>query len=172
MTTFDIVVVLILAVTAIGGFMRGFVQEILSLGAWILAAFAIYQLHAPISDWLWDYVGNTQIASILAFVLLLMIPYAGMKLIAGQIGSSIRDTVLGPIDRALGFGFGALKGTIIVVMAFSLLALGYDSVWGVAGRPTWMTTAQTYPFIETASDSMVKVISDRRARLDREQIAN
>ena len=169
MTTFDFIVLIVLAVTAIGGFMRGFVQEILSLGAWILAAFAIYQLHSPMSDWLWDYIGNTQIASIIAFVMLLMIPYAGMKLIAGQIGENLRSSVLGPIDRALGFGFGAVKGTIIVVMAFSLLALGYDSVWGVAGRPTWMTTAQTYPFIETASDSMVKVISDRRARLDRDQ---
>lgn len=172
MTTFDFIVLIVLAVTAIGGFMRGFVQEILSLGAWILAAFSIYQLHAPMSDWLWDYIGNTQISSIVAFVLLLMIPYAAMKLIAGQIGESIRNTILGPIDRALGFGFGAVKGTIIVVMAFSLLALGYDSVWGVAGRPVWMTTSQTYPFIETASDSMVKVISDRRARLNREQSGN
>ena len=45
MTGFDYIVLFIIAVAAIGGFMRGFVQEILSLLAWVLALFAIHYLH-------------------------------------------------------------------------------------------------------------------------------
>ena len=73
--------------------------------------------------------------------------------------------MLGPVDRVLGFGFGAVKGVIIVVMAFSVLVLGYDSVWGSTGRPTWITTARTYPFVNASADAMVRLIEERQQRI-------
>ncbi len=76
--------------------------------------------------------------------------------------------MLGPIDRVLGFGFGAVKGVVIVVMAFSVLVLGYDTVWGPTGRPTWMTTARTYSFVSAAADAMVQLIGERQHRLSGE----
>jgi len=79
--------------------------------------------------------------------------------------------VLGPFDRVLGFGFGAVKGVIIVVMAFSVLVLGYDTVWGPTGRPTWMLTARTYPFVNAAADAMVQLIDQRQHRLSGEDAA-
>ena len=70
--------------------------------------------------------------------------------------------MLGPIDRVLGFGFGAVKGMIIVVLGFSVLVLGYDTVWGVGGRPTWITQARTYPFVNASSEALVTMIAKRR----------
>jgi membrane protein required for colicin V production len=102
---------------------------------------------------------------VLAFVLLLLIPYAAMKLIAGWAGRKSRSSVLGPFDRLLGFGFGAVKGVIIVVMAFSVLVLGYDTVWGPAGRPAWMVNAQTYRFVNASAEAMVQMIDRRDRRL-------
>ncbi len=98
-------------------------------------------------------------------MLLLLVPYAAMKLIAGNVGEASRNSLLGPIDRVLGFGFGAIKGAVIVIIAFSLLVLGYDTVWGVAGRPAWITTARTYPVIDSSSNAMVQMIDERRAAL-------
>ncbi|ANU07985.1 CvpA family protein [Paraurantiacibacter namhicola] len=165
MTGFDIIVLLIVGVAAIGGFMRGFVQEVLSLASWVLAIFAIRFLHTDLTAFLNQYVGTPSGASVLAFAFLLLIPYVAMKLIAGKFGESARNSLLGPVDRVLGFGFGALKGSIIVVMGFSVLVLGYDSIWGSAGRPTWMTTARTYPVVNASADAMVQLIAERRARL-------
>jgi hypothetical protein len=71
--------------------------------------------------------------------------------------------VLGPIDRLLGFGFGAVKGFIIVVLGFSILVFGYDVVWGVSGRPMWISQARTYPFLNAASEELMTMIADRRA---------
>jgi membrane protein required for colicin V production len=70
--------------------------------------------------------------------------------------------VLGPIDRLLGFGFGSIKGLIIVVLGFSVMVLGYDTVWGPGGRPDWITQSRSYPFINAASDELVQMIADRR----------
>jgi membrane protein required for colicin V production len=168
MTGFDIIVLLIVGVAAVGGFMRGFVQEVMSLAAWVLAVLAVRYLHTDLTEFLFQFIGTPSGAAVLAFVLLLLIPYAAIKLIASRAGRSARNSVLGPIDRVLGFGFGAVKGVIIVVMAFALLALGYDTTWGAAGRPTWMTTARTYSFVNAAADAMVQLIDERQRRLENE----
>jgi membrane protein required for colicin V production len=164
MTLFDILVLLIVGIAAIGGFLRGLVQEVLSLAAWILAAFSVYYLHSPLTEALRKYLDTEPATSILAFALLLLIPYAAMKVIAGNAGEASRDSVMGPIDRVLGFGFGAVKGALITVFAFSVLVLGYDTAWGFQGRPTWMSNARTYPLVDAGSRQLVTVIAERRAR--------
>ena len=165
MTGFDIIVLLIVAVAAIAGFMRGFVQEVLSLASWVLAIFAIRFLHTDLTAVLFNFIGTPSGAAVLAFAILLLIPYAGMKLVAGRIGKASRNSILGPFDRVLGFLFGVVKGVIIVVMAFALLVLGYDTIWGVGGRPNWITTARTYPFVNASADAMVHLIDERQRRL-------
>lgn len=165
MTGFDYIVLLIVGIAAAGGFMRGFMQEILSFGAWLLAAFAIRALHTPLTLAMQDFLGSGITTSLLSFTLLLLIPYAAMKVIANNVGTASRSSVLGPIDRVLGFGFGALKGIIIVVIAFSLLVLGYDNVWSYKGRPNWITTARSYEFVDASSRALVEALAERRARL-------
>lgn len=168
MTGFDYIVLLIVGVAAAGGFMRGFMQEVLSLAAWVLAGFAIRFLHTPLTLALQDYIGTDITTSLLSFALLLLIPYAAMKVIANNVGAASNGSVLGPVDRVLGFGFGALKGAVIVVIAFSLLVLGYDTVWGYKGRPSWITTARSYELVDASSRTLVEVLAERRTRL-REQ---
>jgi membrane protein required for colicin V production len=165
MTGLDIIVLLVVGVAAVGGFMRGFVQEVLSLAAWILAIFAIRYLHTDLTEFLAGYIGTATTAALLAFALLLLIPYAAMRLIAGRLGQATRNSVVGPFDRVLGFGFGAVKGVIMAVIAFSVLVLGYDTVWGPKGRPEWIVTARSYPFINAGSEAMVQLIEARHERL-------
>lgn len=165
MNAFDLIVLLVVGTAAVGGFMRGFVQEVLSLASWVLAIFAIRYLHTDLTAIIYAIMGTPTGAALLAFALLLLIPYAAMRLIAQRTGQSARKSVLGPIDRVLGFGFGAVKGTIVVVFAFSLIALGYDSSWGPVGRPVRITEARTYPFINASSEEMVQLIAQRRAVL-------
>lgn len=171
MTGFDYIVLLIVGIAAAGGFMRGFMQEILSLAAWILAAFAIRFLHTPLTLALEEYIGPEITTALLSFTLLLLIPYAAMKVIANNVGTVSRGSVMGPVDRVLGFGFGALKGVVIVVIAFSLLVLGYDGIWGYKGRPNWITTARSYELVDASSRALVEALAERRSRL-REQAAD
>lgn len=166
MTGFDIIVLFVVGLAAAGGFLRGFVQEVLSLLAWGVAILAIHNLHTPLYDWLLPKVGNPTGAATLAFAVLLLIPYAGMKLIAGRLGESSRTSLLGPIDRVLGFGFGAIKGAIVVTCGFALLVLGYDAAWGVAGRPDWIKQARTYPLVNASADALVRMIEDRNERIE------
>ena len=162
MTGFDYVVLLIVGLAAIGGFMRGFVEEILSLLAWAASIFAIRFLHTPATDYLAAKMPTETGAGVLAFFLLLLLPYFAVRLVARQIGSASRGSLLGPIDRVLGFGFGAIKGLLIVVFGFSVLVLGYDVVWGPEGRPTWISQARSYPLVNASSEALVTLIAERR----------
>ena len=162
MTGFDIAVLLIVGLGTITGFMRGFVHEVLALCAWIFALVAIRYLHTSLTAFLAPLIGTSSGAAVLAFAVLLLVPYAAIKLIANWLGARSRNSVLGPIDRVLGFGFGAVKGMIIVVLGFSVLMLGYDITWGPSGRPDWIRQSRTYPFVNAASEALVVMIAKRR----------
>ena len=162
MTGFDIAVLILVGLGAITGFMRGFVQEVFALAAWVLALVAIHNLHTPLSAALMQYVGTESGASVLAFAILLLVPYAIVKLLSDRLGTASRNSVLGPIDRVIGFGFGAIKGIVITVLAFSVLVLGYDTIWGAGGRPQWITQSRAYPLVNSASEALVKMIGERR----------
>ena len=165
MTGLDYIVALLVVVAAIGGYLRGLVEEMLSLAAWFVGIFAIRFFHSDVTGFLQPYVGNSVAASVLAFGLLLMLPYGIMKLVAGRAGAASRKSALGPIDRVLGLGFGVVKGVLISVIAFSLLVLGYDTIWGYGGRPTWITTARSYSLVDAGSRSLVEIIAERRERM-------
>ena len=65
----------------------------------------------------------------------------------------------------MSLSYGCLKGALIVVFAFSVLVLGFDTAWGYKGRPDWITQARSYPVVDAFSREMVWMIAERRARL-------
>jgi len=163
MTGFDYIVFLIVGFCAISGFFRGFIEEVLALAAWCVALLAVHYGHALLTAVLEDYVHSETGAGVLAFGILLAVPYFGTKLLARQLGNASRSSSLGPIDRVLGFGFGAIKGFVIMVLAFSLLVFAYDVVWGPKGRPAWIKDGRTYPFLNAASDELMSLVGKRRS---------
>lgn len=165
MAGLDIIIGIIVIVAAIGGFMRGLVQEVLSLASWVMAAFALHFLHPDLTNGLRTFYKTEPAVSLFAFALLLLIPYAAMKVIIGNASGASDGAVLGPIDRVLGFGFGAVKGALIAVFAFALLATGFDERWGFTGRPQWITGARTYAAADAASRQLMPEIAVRRDRL-------
>ncbi len=164
MTALDIIVLFLIGAGAIFGFMRGFVQEALSLISWILIIAAIRLLHGPATDFLTGPVGSEPGAAVLAFLAIIIVTYALGKWIAKAIGSKSRKSVLGPIDRVLGFGFGALKGLIGATLIFLLLVMGYETMFGgKVKRPEWMTASRTYPLLNASGDAMSSFVQSRRA---------
>ncbi len=110
MSALDIFVILLLGGGAMIGFVRGLVHEVLSLLAWVAAIVMLRLFHEPISASLGEAVGSATGAAVLAFVLLFLPSFLFMKLLARSIGKRTRKSVLGPVDRVLGGGFGMLKG--------------------------------------------------------------
>ncbi len=110
MTALDIIVLFLLGSGAAFGFLRGFVQEALSMIAWVLIILAVYMFHTPATAALAEVVGSDSGAAVLAFLALVIVIFAVGKWIAKSIGAKSRKSLLGPIDRVLGFGFRYAQG--------------------------------------------------------------
>ena len=169
MTLLDYLLIVVVGLAAFAGFQRGLLQELLSLAAWFLAIAAIKVFHTPITEYLVPYTGPGITTAILAFAMLLIIPYAAMKIIASNVGKASKASFLGPIDKALGFGFGAVKGLVIMAVGFSLIVLAYDTIWGERGRPDWISRAASYDFLDASSRTMLDMVAERRARVRGEE---
>lgn len=171
MAVLDIIIAVIVVIAAIGGFVRGLVQEVLSLASWIMAAMALHFMHPTLTEGLKNFYRAEPAVSLFAFALLLLIPYAAMKAIVGTASGASDGAILGPVDRVLGFGFGAIKGALMAVFAFAMLVTGYDESWGYKGRPEWITTARTYAAADAFSRQLLPAIAVRRERLRGEEEA-
>jgi len=165
MNAIDILVLLLIGGCAIFGLMRGFVQETLSLIAWVLAIFAIRLFHASATELVTPFVGSASGAAVLAFALVFGITFGAGKLLAHAIGRRTRQSVLGPVDRVLGSGFGAVKGLIGATLVFLAFSLIYDTFYGSgARRPDWLSDARTYPLLNASGQAISEFVAERRAR--------
>jgi membrane protein required for colicin V production len=164
LTALDIVVLLLVGAGLVFGFLRGFVCELLSLFAWFAAIVALRYFHAPLQRLLEGPVGTVAGASVLAFVLVFGLVFLAGRLASRRVGERVRSSIVGPIDRVLGAGFGALKGLIGATLLFLAGNLAYDMVWGrAAERPEWMTSSRTYPLLRASGDAIVGAVEARRA---------
>lgn len=163
LTALDIIVLVTVGGAAIVGLARGFVTEVLSLMAWIFVVFALKLFHTPLSAMLVDSVGTAAGAATLAFAAIGGVTWFGGRLVANAIGSRTRTSILGPVDRGLGFGFGALKGLILASLGFLLIVLVIDTLaGGPRKRPQWIVTSRTYPLLNATSASIADFVDRRR----------
>lgn len=126
----DLIVIGVVAVSALLAFMRGFVREVLGIGAWIGAAFfaawATPFVDARFLRWFGpDYAKPAALTAM--FLLALIV----LSVISSMIGGIVRMSLLGGVDRTLGVVFGLLRGAVLV--AFAYIAAG------------WVVTADRWP---------------------------
>lgn len=163
LTALDIIVLLLVGGGAVLGLMRGFVTEVISLFSWVAAIIALKLLHAPVTAIMKGFVGTPGGAAVLAFALVFLVVFIAGKLIAGSLGRRTRQSVLGPVDRVLGLGFGALKGLLAATLLFLLANLGYDTVFGgESQRPAWMKQSRSFPLLNASGRAIVDFVEMRR----------
>ena len=157
MTALDVFVFLLLIGGAAVGFVRGFTHELLSLFAWIVAIAMLKLFHTQLWTGLINSFGwGSAAAAVLAFAILFVPSFVLVKLVARQLGGKTRRSMLGPVDRVLGGGFGMLKGLLGATLFFLLANLATDMVYGPqAKRPEWMTRSRTFPLLNASGRAIV-----------------
>jgi membrane protein required for colicin V production len=164
-TALDIFVFLLLIGGAAVGFVRGFVHEVISLLAWVVAIAMLKLFHTQLWTGLENSFGTSPAAgAVLAFAILFVPSFVIVKLLARQLGGKTRRSpMLGPFDRVLGGGFGMLKGLLGATLFFLLANLATDMVYGpAADRPEWMVKSRTYPLLNASGRSIVDWVEAQR----------
>ncbi|URD61198.1 CvpA family protein [Sphingomonas sp. KRR8] len=163
MTALDIFVLVLLGGGALVGFVRGFVHEVLSLAAWLAAVVALKLFHAPVTGYVMGFGRGPASAAIIAYAILFLAPYFIVRVIATRAGHASRRSVLGPVDRFLGGGFGMLKGLVGATLVFLLANFATDMRYGpTSERPEWMTRSRTFPLLNASAHAIVDMVDSYR----------
>lgn len=129
-------VALIIVISAILAYSRGFVREAMAIVGWIAAAVVAFMFAGKAEPlireipMLGDFLGDScELSIIAAFAAVFAVALVVVSLFTPLFASVIQRSALGGIDQGLGFLFGALRGVVLVAVAFIV----YDRV--VAGEP-------------------------------------
>jgi membrane protein required for colicin V production len=120
MTWVDGVVLAVLAVSAVLAFLRGMVQEVLGVGAWIGAAFLALVLRPKVVPWFQGSIDPPWLADALAAGAIFLVVLIILKIIIGSVARMVQNSMLGGTDRALGLVFGIARGGFLVILAYIL----------------------------------------------------
>lgn len=157
-TLLDVILIAVMAISAILAMVRGFTREALSIASWVAAAAATWYFFEPARAFARANVkfNPPQLIDALAaggifVVTLLLVSFITMK-----ISDAILDSRVGPIDRILGFAFGAARGLLLIVVAFMFFT------WLVPekGQPEWVRTAQSRVVLKDAGDKLLALLPE------------
>ena len=163
MTSFDILVLLVVGALAVMGAVRGFVTEILTLIAWVAAVIGLKLFYPVGKTAMAGFTGSETGAAVIAFVVLFFGLFLAFRLVGRMLGDRVKKSVVGPIDRVLGLGFGAVKGLIAVSLVFLVLTRGHALIWGGdEPLPEFLTAARTEPLLDITSRAIIDYASERQ----------
>ncbi|MDI4637551.1 MULTISPECIES: CvpA family protein [Halomonadaceae] len=121
LTWIDWIFVGILAVTMLGGFMRGLIQEGLGLATWVLALLAARFFAQPVADMLAGLIDSPDGRLVLAFVLVTFVVIMLGGIVIRLLHAAVEWVGMGFFNRIAGAVFGTLKGGVILVLATLLI---------------------------------------------------
>jgi membrane protein required for colicin V production len=124
-TIIDGVVAIVIILSALLAYSRGFVREALAIVGWIVAtvmAFIFADQVTPLVRQIpvvGDFIGDScELSVIAAFAAVFAVVLVIVSIFTPLFSSLIQRSVLGGIDQGLGFLFGALRGILLVAVAF------------------------------------------------------
>jgi membrane protein required for colicin V production len=144
----DLIVVAIIGLSALFGFVRGFLREVLSIGAWIVAGLATYFGLPYLRPFALQYISHELIADVATGVAIFLVVLVVASVISHVITRSVRESALGPLDRSLGILFGIVRGAVIVSVALLIC----DNFYAPDNRPQWLKDARTLPVVQIGAD--------------------
>jgi membrane protein required for colicin V production len=113
----------IVVISALFSLVRGFVREVLGIGAWLGAALAALRFYPNVQPYIASVVAAKNfvvpISAGIVFILVLIL----LSILSAWIGGMIRESALSGLDRSLGLVFGVLRGGVIVCLIYIALSL-------------------------------------------------
>ena len=121
MTTFDWVVVAVIALSTLLAFFRGVVRELIAVVAWVVGVVGAIAFTPALGALLPSIPGYPGVPYLIAFALIVIGALLLGALIAWPLTKAIRAAGLGFVDRFLGSIFGLVRGAALM-LAFVIVA--------------------------------------------------
>ncbi|MEL6476690.1 MAG: CvpA family protein [Pseudomonadota bacterium] len=118
-------VAVIILLSGILAYSRGFTREIFAIGGWVIAAALAFYLTPAVEPLMREapvvgdfFAKSCVISTIAAFTLIVAGSLLVLSVFTPIFSSAILDSAIGPIDRVLGFLFGVARGVLLIAVAY------------------------------------------------------
>jgi membrane protein required for colicin V production len=137
-STFDLVVFLIILYSMIQCVAKGFMKSLLSFSKWLLALVITIILVPKLNPWIQDFIDSKFIADVGLGIFIYVISIFIIINIGKATNRVVTWSGLGSVDKSFGLIFGIFKGYIICVCVFSLLNWFYPhQKWPIETQDTY-----------------------------------
>jgi len=138
-TLLDIALIVVMLISALLAMVRGFMREILSIIAWILAAVATLYAYSKLLPLAKQYFNNDIVAAVIVIGGVFLVTLLVVSIVTVRISDMVLDSRVGALDRTLGFLFGLARGLVIVVVAFMF----FNWLVPDKSQPEWVKAAKS-----------------------------
>jgi len=152
----DIAVIIVLLISALFAYARGFVHEILSVAGWVGAIFATFYGFPYLKPYVREWIAIELAADLTSGVLIFILSLVFLSYVSRSLSKMVQSSALNALDRALGFLFGLARGALIVCLAY----IGAELLVAEEDRPAWMTTAKSMDLIKPGSEKLRQLLPD------------
>jgi membrane protein required for colicin V production len=155
-TLLDIILLAVMLISGLLAMIRGFMREILSIGAWGVAAVVTLYSYSRILPIAKQYFNSDAVAAGISAGGVFLGTLLIVSIITARISDMVLDSRVGALDRTLGFLFGLGRGLIIVVVAFLFFA------WLVPDRsqPDWVRGAKSKVVLQNTGQWLMSMLPD------------
>lgn len=178
----DTAVIIVILLSVIVAFFRGFVKEVLTIVNLLGAAVAAWYLGGQFGPQFQKWMGAGQKVAegekaykvlgvvtpevagtflsyfTVFFVTLIILGLAGMA-----IAASVKAMGLGPLDKALGMIFGALRGFLLVLLIY--VPFAYFMPPDKKKYPDWVEESMSFVALDASYNWLAKYMGDKKEEL-------
>lgn len=154
MNYIDVGMSLLVGLSVLLAFWKGFVEQLLSLVGWVAAFLASTRLGEQVAPMFAQWVVDPSVQLVVAYVVIALVVWLASKVVSKALGTLVQKIGLGQLDRLLGVLFGAIRGVVLVVLLVaiaSLTDLRFHSEW---------ETSQLMPYAEMLRDHTAARLDD------------
>ena len=155
-TLLDIILIVIMLVSALLAMVRGFMREVLAITAWVLAAVATLYSYGKLLPLATSYFNSTVVATIAVVGGVFLLTLLVVSVLTIRISDMVLDSRVGALDRTLGFLFGLARGLVIVVIAYMF----FDWLVPDRSKPEWVLHAKSKVVLSSAGDWLKAQLPD------------
>jgi membrane protein required for colicin V production len=155
-TLLDIVLIVVMLISGLLAMVRGFMREVLSITAWVLAAAATLYSYGKLLPLAKQYFNNDIVAAVAVIGGVFLVTLLVVSVLTIRVSDMVLDSRVGALDRTLGFLFGLGRGLIIVVVAFQFFT------WLVPDRsqPEWVKSAKSRVVLAGTGQWLMSMLPD------------
>ncbi len=121
----DVIVVALILVSGFLAFFRGFITEALAVAGWVGATIVTVVAFVPgqalATKYFADIVSLQLLIDVGTGIVLFVVSLIVFSMILRAIAKLVRGKEANPLDRALGFAFGLLRGLVLLAVLWQLI---------------------------------------------------